>query len=167
MAELLIDTAGVIAMVGGSATAITANVLIQAITMTVTNIYGVSLSIFSKKTNKSNIVERRELEKLEKELDLIETIKIYEAWMIELCNKKKDTVDNSKVLMMAIASVQYILHEIDILFKIINNKIDYHKSRWFSWWKPLDFSYEMEEMRTLKKILDHRFTILQQLKLDI
>ena len=48
MAELLIDTAGVIAMVGGSATAITANVLIQAITMTVTNIYGVSLSIFSK-----------------------------------------------------------------------------------------------------------------------
>jgi hypothetical protein len=167
MADLLIDTAGVIAMVGGSATAITANVLIQAITMTVTNIYGVGLSIFSKKKNKTNIVERRELEKLEKELDLIETIKIYEVWMIELCKKKQDTVDNSKVLMMAIASVQFILHEIDILFKIIDSKIDYHKSRWFSWWRPLDFSYEMDEMRVLKKILDNRFTILQQIKVDI
>jgi hypothetical protein len=167
MADLLIDTAGVIAMVGGSATAITANVLIQAITMTVTNIYGISLSIFSKKKNKINIVERKELEKLEKELDLIETIKIYEAWMIELCNKKKNIVENSKVLMMAIVSVQHILHEIDILFKIIDSKIDYHKTRWFSWWSPLDFSYEMEEMRTLKKILDNRFTILQQIKLDI
>lgn len=167
MADLLIDTAGVIAMVGGSATAITANVLIQAITLTVTNIYGMSLSIFSKKKNKTHIVERRELEKLEKELDLIETIKIYEVWMIELCKKKQNTVDNSKVLMMAIASVQFILHEIDILFKIIDSKIDYHKSRWFNWWRPLDFSYEMDEMRVLKKILDNRFTILQQIKLDI
>ena len=163
MSELLINKAGVIAMVGE----LTTNVILEAITRNVTNIYGVSLNIFSKKKNQYNIVERRELEKLEKELDLIETIKIYEAWMKELCMKKKDTVENSNVLMMAIVSVQNILHEIDILFKIIENKMDYHKSKCFSWWRPLDFSYEKDEMCVLKKIMDNRFTILQQIKLDI
>ncbi len=87
--------------------------------------------------------------------------------MIELCTKKQDLVDNSKALKLGIASVQYILHELDILFKIIDNKIDYHKSKWFNAWRPLDFSYEMDEMRVLKKILDNRFTILQQIKSDI
>jgi len=85
MAEVLIGTTKVLSMVTNTASNATIDLLIKTMSFTSSNIYYLGKSIFST----SKIIGIKELEQVEKELDLLETIKIYESWIVELCEKNK------------------------------------------------------------------------------
>ncbi len=87
MVDVIFGTAKIATMLGTSAT-VTTDLLVKAVSFTASNIYFLATNISaSPKT-----VSIKELEQLEKEIDLLETIKIYESWIIELNQKKKELI---------------------------------------------------------------------------
>lgn len=161
MTDFILNTTRALSLVGGT-TYIASDILIKTLTFTASNIHVLGRTLFTNSDNTSIY----ELEKIEKELDLLETIKIYESWIIELVEKKKHIIEDSNTLKLALTSVHNILEELHTLLLNIDAKVKYNNSVWFKSWRGYDFTNDVNELRIKKNILDKRFSILQQIKLD-
>jgi hypothetical protein len=161
MVDVIFGTAKLVSLVGSSAT-ITTDLLVKAVSFTASNVYYLASNLASS----PNFVGIKELEQLEKELDLIETIKIYESWIKELGEKKKELIDSSNTIKLSIESIHNSLEELHQILKQIEVRVGRHQKRWFNTWRKQDFTKEINDLRLNKKILDNRFKILQQVKIE-
>jgi len=107
-------------------------------------------------------VDLSTLEQFEKKVDLLETIKIYQLWIHELSMNQSERIKQSNALQEAIHSFTKCLQELERILQSIDDKITYHKSKWFYSYRVLSFHEEIEELKLHKSIMDHRFTILRQ-----
>jgi citrate lyase beta subunit len=105
----------------------------------------------------------QDIEKVSKQLDLLETIKIYDLLIKEILEKNKDLIDNSETLKESIHSIIEVLDVLNTLLKQIDTKVQEHKLKWFSYFRSLNFISELEELKVQKNILDNRFEILQKI----
>jgi hypothetical protein len=160
--DVIFGTVGLISMVSSSAT-ITTDLLVKALSMTSSNIYYLTKNLLS--SSNSKMISIKELEELEKELDLLETIKIYESWIIELNIKKKELIEQSPTIRMSIESIHNSLEDLHQILKQIEIRVARHHTRWFNGWRKQNFIKEIGELKLKKKILDNRFNILQQIKI--
>lgn len=156
---LFVGAAHAVSSIGTTATLITSDVLIKTISTTTSSIYTVGKMLLSD----SKYVDLSSLEKLEKQLDLLETIKIYNLWINEILQKNKDVVDNSETIKETIHSIVEVLDELNGLLKRIETKVSDHKLKWFSYFRSLNFSDELEELKVKKNVLDSRIGILQKI----
>lgn len=161
MVDVIFGTAKIITMLGTSAT-ITTDLLVKTISFTVSNIHYLTSNIFSSPKTTSI----KELEQLEKEIDLLETIKIYESWIIELGQKKKYLLESSNTIKLSIESIHNSLEDLHQILKQIEVRVNRHQQRWFNNWRKQDFTKEINELKLKKKNLDNRFKILQQIKIE-
>lgn len=161
MVDVIFGTVKLVSMVGSSAT-ITTDLLVKAVSFTASNIY----YLVSNLATSQKLISIKELEQLEKELDLLETIKIYESWIIELGHKKKNLLESSNTIKLCIESIHNSLEDLHQILKQIETRVTRHQLKWFSGWRHQDFSKEINELKLKKKILDNRFKILQQIKIE-
>jgi hypothetical protein len=156
---LFVGAAQVVSSIGTTATLVTSDVLIRTISATTSSIYTIGKMLLSD----SKYVDLSSLEKLEKQLDLLETIKIYNLWIKEILDKNKEIIDNSETIKESIHSIVEVLNELNELLKTIETKVSCHKLKWFSYFRSLNFCAELEELKVKKCILDNRFDILQKI----
>jgi hypothetical protein len=161
MVDVIFGTAKIATMLGASAT-VTTDLLVKAVSFTASNIYYLTSNIYSSPKTTSI----KELEQMEKELDLLETIKIYESWIIELGQKKRDLLESSNTIKLSIESIHNSLEDLHQILKQIEVRVNRHQQRWFNNWRSQDFTKEINELKLKKKILDNRFKILQQIKIE-
>lgn len=161
MVDVIFGTARLVSLVGSSAT-ITTDLLVKAVSFTASNVYYLAANLASSPA----LVGIKELEQLEKELDLIETIKIYESWINELHEKKKDLIEGSNTIKISIESIHNSLEDLHQILKQIETRVTRHQARWFNGWRKQDFSKEINELKIKKKNLDSRFKILQHIKIE-
>ena len=155
---LFVGAAHAVTSIGTTATLVTSDMLIRTITATTSSIYTIGKMLLSD----SKYVDLSSLEKLEKQLDLLETIKIYNLWIKELLDKNKLMIDESETIKESINSIVEVLNELNELLKRIETKVADHKLKWFSYFRSLNFCDELEELKVKKNILDSRFEILQK-----
>ena len=127
----------------------------KTISYTASTIYTLAESVFYK----DPYVDLSSLETLEKKLDVMATIKIYDLWIQEVV-EKSDSFSNS--LQEAIHSFTRGLDELHSILLQLDEKIKQHKQKWFYSYRPLSFHKEMEEIKMYKTILDQRFLLIQQ-----
>lgn len=161
MVDVIFGTAKIATMLGTSAT-VTTDLLVKTVSFTASNIYYLASNIYSSPKTTSI----KELEQLEKEIDLLETIKIYESWIIELGQKKKELIESSKTIKLSIESIHNTLEDLQQILQQIETRVNRHQQRWFNTWRTQDFTKEINELKLKKKILDNRFNILQQIKIE-
>ena len=161
MVDIIFGTARLVSLVGSSAT-ITTDLLIKAVSFTASNVYYLVTNLASS----PKFIGIKELEQLEKELDLIETIKIYESWIHELYEKKKELIESSNTIKISIESIHNSLEDLHQILKQIETRVARHQKRWFNNWRKQDFTKEINELKIKKKNLDSRFKILQHIKIE-
>jgi hypothetical protein len=161
MVDIIFGTARLVSLVGSSAT-ITTDLLVKAVSFTASNVYYLVANLASS----PSFVGIKELEQLEKELDLIETIKIYESWIKELHEKKKELIESSNTIKISIESIHNSLEDLHQILKQIETRVGRHQKRWFNNWRNQDFTKEINELKIKKKNLDSRFKILQHIKIE-
>lgn len=160
MVDVIFGTARLVSLVGSSAT-ITTDLLVKAVSFTASNVYYLAANLASSPA----LVGIKELEQLEKELDLIETIKIYESWINELNEKKKELIESSNTIKISIESIHNSLEDLHQILKQIETRVTRHQTKWFNGWRKQDFTKEINELKIKKKNLDSRFKILQHIKI--
>jgi hypothetical protein len=148
------------AHVVSSTTLVTSDLLIRTIGTTTSSIYSIGKLLLS---SNGTFVDLSALERVEKQLDLLETIKIYDLLIKEILEKNKDLIDNSETLKESIHSIIEVLDVLNTLLKQIDTKVQEHKLKWFSYFRSLNFISELEELKVQKNILDNRFEILQKI----
>ncbi len=156
---LFVGAAHAVSSIGTTATLVTSDMLIRTISATTSSIYTIGKLLLSD----SKYVDLSSLEKLEKQLDLLETIKIYNLWIKEILEKNKGVIDSSETIKESIHSIVEVLNELNELLKNIETKVSEHKLKWFSYFRSLNFCNELEELKVKKNILDSRFEILQKI----
>jgi hypothetical protein len=156
---LFVGAAHAVSSIGTTATLVTSDMLIRTISATTSSIYTIGKMLISD----SKYVDLSSLEKLEKQLDLLETIKIYNLCIKEILDKNKEIIDNSETVKESIHSIVEVLNELNELLKKIETKVAEHKLKWFSYFRSLNFCAELEELTVKKNILDNRFDILQKI----
>ena len=161
MVDVIFGTVRLVSLVGSSAT-ITTDLLIKAVSFTASNVYYLVANLASS----PSFVGIKELEQLEKELDLIETIKIYESWINELHEKKKELIESSNTIKISIEAIHNSLEDLHQILKQIETRVGRHQKRWFNNWRNQDFTKEINELKIKKKNLDSRFKILQHIKIE-
>ena len=161
MVDVIFGTAKLVSLVGSSAT-ITTDLLVKAVSFTASNVYYLATDL----STSPKIVGIKELEELEKELDLIKTIKIYESWIKELNEKKKELIESSNAIKLSIEAVHDSLEDLHQILKQIEVRVGRHHLKWFYTWRKQDITKEINELKLLKKILDNRFKILQRIKIE-
>lgn len=161
MVDVIFGTAKLASLLGSSAT-LTTDLLVKAVSFTASNIYYLASNL----ATSPKIIGIKELEQLEKETDLLETIKIYESWIVELGTKKRELIESSNTIKISIESIHNSLEDLHQILKQIEARVERHQKKWFSDWRTQDFTKEINELRLKKKILDNRFKILQQIKIE-
>ena len=161
MVDVIFGTAKLASLLGTSAT-LTTDLLVKAVSFTASNIYYLASNL----ATSPKIIGIKELEQLEKETDLLETIKIYESWIVELGTKKRELIESSNTIKISIESIHNSLEDLHQILKQIEARVERHQKKWFSGWRTQDFTKEINELRLKKKILDNRFKILQQIKIE-
>ncbi len=141
-----------------AASLITSDMFAKTISLTTSSIFTLGQNLIY-----SNNYDISSLEKIEKEIDLLETIKIYDIWIQETIEKQKDKIEKSNAFKEAIHSFTMILNEIHELLKNIDYKIQKHQLKWFSTYRTLYVNEEVQQIQLKKKILDHRFNLLQKI----
>jgi hypothetical protein len=142
-----------------AATLITTDMFAKTISLTSSSIFTLGQNLLYSNTN----YDISSLEKIEKKIDLLETIKIYEIWIQEIIVNQKDKIDSSNAFKEAIHSFTMMLNEIHDLLKSVEIKIQLHQLKWFSSYRSLYVNEEVEQIQVKKNILDHRFNLLQQI----
>lgn len=161
MVDIIFGTAKIASLLGSSAS-LTTDLLVKTVSYTASNIY----YLVSNLASSPKITGIKELEQLEKELDLLETIKIYESWIVELGTKKKELIESSNTIKISIESIHNALEDLHQILKQIEARVERHHKKWFNNWRTQDFSKEINDLKLKKKILDNRFSILQQVKIE-
>jgi len=141
-----------------TASLLTSDMFAKTISLTTSSIFTLGQRLIY-----SNNYDIFSLEKIEKDIDLLETVKIYDIWIQEIIEKRKDKIENSNAFKEAIQSFTMMLNEIHDLLKNIEIKIQNHKLKWFSNYRSIYVNEEVEQIQIKKKILDHRFNLLQQI----
>jgi hypothetical protein len=142
-----------------STTLVTSDMLIRTIGTTTSSIYTLGKMLLTD----NKFVDLSCLERVEKQLDLLETIKIYDLLIKEILEKNKDIIQDSETLKESIHSIIEVLDVLNKLLKQIDTKVQEHKLKWFGYFRSLNFSFELEELKVQKHILDNRFDILQKI----
>ncbi len=156
---MFLGSAQVITTLGSTATVLTTDLLIKTITYTTSGIFSLGKAIFTP----SPYINYRQLEELEKDIDLLETIKIYDLYIKEILEKEKDYIDNSITIKETIHSIVSVLNELHEILQDIDKKVAYHKTIWFPEWRSLDFTKDVHIIKYKKTVLDSRFNILQKI----
>lgn len=143
-----------------ASTLFTTDVLTKTISYTTSSVFSLGKMLI---TSNDSYIDLSTLEKMEKRIDLLETIRLYDLWIQELANRQSERIKSSKAINEAIHSFMNCLEELHLILQRISDKINYHKLKWFYSYRSLSFSDEMEQIILYKSILDNRFTILQQI----
>ena len=122
-----------------AATFITSDMFAKTISLTTSSIFTLGQNLLYSNTN----YDISSLEKIEKQIDLLETVKIYDIWIQEIIEKKKDKIDSSNAFKVAIHSFTMVLNEIHDLLKTIESKIQLHHLKWFSNYRSLYVNQEV------------------------
>ena len=136
-----------------AASLVSTEMVSKTISFTASSIYTIGKTIFY--TDSS--VDLSSLERLEKKLDLLATIQIYELWIQEV------TPSSSQALQLAILSFKKGLDELHVVLQRLEEKIKMHKQKWFYGYRTISFLVEMDEIQLYKSILDQRFLLIQQI----
>ena len=164
--ELIVGTSKLLSVASniGSIKSFGTDIIIKTISFTASNIYYLTTKIISKSKSNKKI---NNLEQVEKELDLLETIKIYDSWVTELKNKKSEFLNNSPTIKISIEAINASLDDLHKILLIIDKKVHEHENKYFNKWKTLDLDEDINELKFKKKILDSRFEMLQKIKSDL
>ena len=162
MAELVIASARVVSIVGGSIASIGADLLLRILTLTTTGILSIGQNLFVSSFY-PDIVGLVALRAVEDELDLLATVEIYESYLQEYISKHKNWIDESDTAKLSIHSVQSTLTRIHELLDAVEKRVKEHERMWFRDLRRLDFTHEAKQLRSQKRILDTRM----QLFLDL
>ena len=153
-------TVNLISSLGSTATLLTTDLFIKTISFTSCGIITLGQSIFTKN---NGYIDLSSLEKMEKKLDLLETIRIYDLWIKEILEKESVNIQKSVSLREAITSFNFVLEELHNILISIDVKVSNHKLKWFYSYRGLDFSNELEQIQIKKGVLDSRFNLLQKI----
>jgi hypothetical protein len=153
-------TVNLISSLGSTATLLTTDLFIKTISFTSCGIITVGQSLF---TQSNGYIDLSNLEKMEKKLDLLETIRIYDLWIKEILEKESVNIQKSVSLREAITSFNLVLEELHNILISIDVKVSNHKLKWFYSYRGLDFSNELEQIQIKKGVLDNRFNLLQKI----
>lgn len=91
-------------------------------------------------------------------LDIDNKVNIINAFAHEL-----DGEDLHNSLKLALVAVENILHKIDNEIKLITKTIEEHNSLYFSYWRSLDYSANLANLKVHNSILDARLDLLLKL----
>jgi hypothetical protein len=138
---------------------LTNDVISKTISYTSSTIFILGKSLFYS----DHSIDLSALESFEKKEDVLETIRIYDLWIKEIEVKHALRLTNSIALREAIRSFELCLEEIHNILQKIKDKINEHKLKWFYSYRSLSFQSELEQLQVHKTILDHRFTMIQQI----
>jgi hypothetical protein len=100
------------------------------------------------------------LREAEQDMDLIETVRIYEAYVSEYIQSNSEMYSKSPTIQMAITGIQSTLHDIHQILQGIDAKIKAHEKRWrisVLLWGPPTFAIEIRQLNAKKNILTNRF----------
>jgi len=142
-----------------AATLITSDMFSKTISLTTSGIFTIGQNLLYSNIN----YDISSLEKIEKQIDLLETVKIYDIWIQEIIEKQKDKINSSNAFKESIHSFMMMLNEIHELLKSIEIKIQRHQLKWFSRYRSLYVNEEVEQIQIKKNILDRRFNLIQQI----
>ena len=156
---MLLGGAQVITTLGSTATVVTTDLLIKTLTYTTSGIFSLGKALFTP----SPYITFKQLEDLEKDIDLMETIKIYELYIKEILEKDSKYIDTSETIKTTIQSIHTILNDLHTILQEIDKKVAYHQTIWFQSLRSLDFTKEVHDIKYKKNILDSRFNILQKI----
>lgn len=162
MAELVIASARVVSIVGGSIASIGADLLLRVLTLTTSGILALGQNLFMSSFY-PDTVGLVTLRAVEDELDLLETVKIYESYLQEYISKHKDWIDESDTARLSIHSVQSTLTRIHELLDVVEKRVKEHNQLWFRDMRRLDFTHEAKQLRSQKRILDTRMRLFLDL----
>ena len=143
-----------------ASTLLTTDVLTKTISYTTSSVFSLGKMLV---TSNESYIDLSTLEKMEKQIDLLETIRLYDLWIQELADKQSHRIKSSNALYEAIHSFMKCLDKLHLILQHVSEKINSHKLKWFYSYRSLSFSNEMEDIQLYKSILDRRFVILQQI----
>jgi hypothetical protein len=143
-----------------ASTLLTTDVLAKSISYTASSVFSLGKMLI---TSNESYIDLSTLEKMEKRIDLLETIRLYDLWIQELMDKQSERIKSSNAIYQAIHSFMKCLDELHQILQRVSDKIMFHKLKWLYSYRSLSFSDEMEQIQLYKSILDNRFIILQQI----
>ena len=156
---MFLGSAQVLTSLGSTATVVTADLLIKTITFTTSGIFSLGKALLTP----ASYMNYKQLQELENDIDLFETIRIYELYIKEILEKEKEFIDSSESIKTTIQSIHTILNDLHLILQEIDKKVEYHKTIWFQSLRTLDFTKEIHDIKYKKNILDSRFNILQKI----
>ncbi len=162
MAELIVASARVVSIVGGSIATIGADLLLKILTLTTSGILSMGKNLFVTSFYPET-VDTRALRTIEEELDLMETVQIYESYLQEYISKHKEWINESDTAQLSIRSIQSVLTDIHRILEASEKRIAEHEQLWFKDWRGIDFTREANQLRTRKRILDTRMHLFLDL----
>lgn len=154
---LLIGTTKLLTYVGANIASIGTDMVVKTFSLTTHGILHMSRSFFT-----DTRVGFREFQAMENEIDLMETVKLYEAYIKEYIETHTIKYEQSPTIQMAITSIHTTLEEIHALLVQIDTKIKEAEQRWritkFFYGPPV-FTREIATIIAKKNILENRFNI--------
>lgn len=147
----------------GATTIIKSN-LIYGTTHLLGNVISVSLSglnnIYNLLTTNSNtIINKYKKDLVDMDIDL--KLKLIDNWLIKIDINfiKKDT--NMNLMYNKITDS---CNNISTLIQLINQKIVYHNTKWFNYWRSLDLEDDINSLKKEIAILNNRLILINLIK---
>ena len=147
----------------GATTIIKSN-LIYGTTHLLGNVINVSLSglsnIYSLLTTNSNTIITKYKKDLET-MDIDLKLKLIDNWLIKIDINliKKDPNMN-----LMYSKITDSCNSISTLIQLINQKIIYHNTKWFSYWRSLDLENDIKSLKEEIAILNNRLILVNLVK---
>lgn len=99
------------------------------------------------------------LQQTMEQLDIDATVRVIEELMLEMEHKKL-----TKTEQIALNNLHKTVDTIHDRLKKIHEDLEYHKTKWFYYWRTPYCYYEVDFLKKDKLIMDQRFDILLKVR---
>lgn len=96
-----------------------------------------------------------ELEAVLQDLDIRAELDVVQA-LLEDLDSRSESLSKSKVVHIASENVKKIVESIHTEIAAINTALEYHRSKYFYYWRSLDYEVHLKNLRKYKVILTNR-----------
>lgn len=94
-------------------------------------------------------------------IDIINKIKIIEAFITECTSNNK--FNNKESIKLSIDSIHTLILKINIELNQIKDECDYHKTKYFNYWRTPNCELNLSNVINYSEILDLRLNLLRDL----
>ena len=99
--------------------------------------------------------EHPELSAILEELDIHATLQVIDSLLEEV----PENYNDNKSLHTCIHNVNEIIEKIKENLGKINNEVEYHKTKYFNYWRTPQYETDVKKLKKLKPILDKRLKL--------